>query len=437
MVPLLDRRAGRLVRPLRAPAGEPPRPRRTTPDELSHYSSATSDIEYLYPIGWSELEGIANRGTFDLTAHAEASGTTLEWVDGGSGERYVPAVIEPAAGVNRAMLAFLCDAYDEEVVGDRERTVLRLHPEIAPVKVAVLPLIPRDAGIAERARALHQELRRVMVAEHDDGGQIGRRYRRQDEIGTPWALTVDEQTLVDETVTIRDRDTLAQERISISRAREHLLDRLAAPWAPPARALAPEVLEDTITPRMGASLIIPRSRRWAICFRTRVFSRLDELERVAAEISARRDIWEPLVRVDPDQRRYELVYEDDHVDAWVLSWMPGQGTGFHDHYISGVGLCCAQGGVREDLLVYGAPDVELHLRAGDTRRGGPGYIHRVRHEEGEPAVTIHVYSPRLDWVGQYRLGDNGLVRREVRPGRNELTDQLISEGALQHVLERF
>jgi len=205
-------------------------------EELSHYSSATSDVEYLYPIGWSELEGIANRGTFDLTAHTKASGTTLEWVDGGSGERYVPAVIEPAAGVNRAMLAFLCDAYDEETVGDRERTVLRLHPEIAPVKVAVLPLVPRDAGMAERARALHAELRRVMVAEHDDGGQIGRRYRRQDEIGTPWALTIDEQTLVDETVTIRDRDSLAQDRISIARAREHLIDRLAAPWSPPARA---------------------------------------------------------------------------------------------------------------------------------------------------------------------------------------------------------
>src|SRR6187200_2763397 len=116
-------------------------------DELSHYSSATSDIEYLYPIGWSELEGVANRGTFDLTAHSEASGTTLEWVDGGSGERYVPAVIEPAAGVNRAMLAFLCDAYDEELVAERQRTVLRLHPEIAPVKVAVLPLVPRDVGM--------------------------------------------------------------------------------------------------------------------------------------------------------------------------------------------------------------------------------------------------------------------------------------------------
>jgi glycyl-tRNA synthetase len=204
-------------------------------EELSHYSSATSDIEYLYPIGWSELEGIANRGTFDLTAHTEASGTGLEWVDGSSGDRYIPAVIEPAAGVNRTMLAFLCDAYDEEVVAERERTVLRLHPQIAPVKVAVLPLIPRDTGMAERARALHAELRRVMVAEHDDGGQIGRRYRRQDEIGTPWALTIDEQTLEDDTVTIRDRDSLAQERISLARAREHLLDRLAAPWSPPPR----------------------------------------------------------------------------------------------------------------------------------------------------------------------------------------------------------
>src|SRR5262245_31961528 len=204
-------------------------------EELSHYSSATSDIEYLYPIGWSELEGIANRGTFDLTAHSDASGTKLEWVDGGSGERYLPAVIEPAAGVNRSMLAFLCDAYDEEVVAERERTVLRLHPAIAPVKVAVLPLVPRDAGMAERARALHQELRRSMVAEHDDGGQIGRRYRRQDEIGTPWALTIDDQTLVDETVTVRDRDSLAQERIAIARAREYLSERLAEPWSPPPR----------------------------------------------------------------------------------------------------------------------------------------------------------------------------------------------------------
>ena len=205
-------------------------------DELSHYSSATSDIEYLYPIGWSELEGIANRGTYDLTQHTNASGTTLEWVDAGTGERYVPAVIEPAAGVNRAMLAFLCDAYDEEVVAERERTVLRLHPRLAPVTAAVLPLITKNADMVGKALALRDELRRHLSVEYDDGGQIGRRYRRQDEIGTPWALTIDEQTLADDTVTVRDRDSLAQERVALSRACEHLLDRLAAPWSPPPRA---------------------------------------------------------------------------------------------------------------------------------------------------------------------------------------------------------
>jgi glycyl-tRNA synthetase len=203
-------------------------------DELSHYSSGTSDIEYLYPIGWSELEGIANRGDFDLSAHTTSSGTKLEWV-GPEGERYTPHVIEPAAGLNRSMLAFLCDAYFEEVVGERERTVLQLHPQIAPVKAAVLPLIPRDGGQAEKARSLYEELRRVTVVEHDDSGQIGRRYRRQDEIGTPFGLTIDEQTLVDDTITVRDRDSLAQERISISQARPFLLERLGAEWAPPAR----------------------------------------------------------------------------------------------------------------------------------------------------------------------------------------------------------
>jgi glycyl-tRNA synthetase len=204
-------------------------------DELSHYSSGTSDIEYLFPIGWSELEGIANRGQFDLGAHTEASGTKLEWVESSTGERFTPAVIEPAAGLNRSLLAFLCDSYFEEVVGERERTVLQLHPQIAPVKAAVLPLIPRDSGQAEKARALYEELRRVAVVEHDDSGQIGRRYRRQDEIGTPFGLTIDEQTLVDDTITVRDRDSLAQERISISQARAFLLERLGADWVPPAR----------------------------------------------------------------------------------------------------------------------------------------------------------------------------------------------------------
>ncbi len=202
-------------------------------DELSHYSNATSDIEYLYPIGWSELEGVANRGDFDLTAHTEASGTKLEWVDSQSGERYTPHVIEPAAGVNRSLLAFLCDAYDEELVAERERTVLRLHPLIAPVKAAVLPLIGREPEMAERARRLYEELRRAASVEYDDNAQIGRRYRRQDEIGTPFAFTIDEQTLEDDTITIRDRDSLAQERISTARAREHLLDRLAQPWRSP------------------------------------------------------------------------------------------------------------------------------------------------------------------------------------------------------------
>ena len=163
----------------------------------------------------------------------------------------------------------------------------------------------------------------------------------------------------------------------------------------------------------------------------------EELEDVARALVAQPDLWEPLVHADAHHRRYELVYEDDRMDAWVLSWMPGQGTGFHDHYISGVGLGVARGGVREDQMVYGGEPRIRHLRAGDTRRGGPGYIHRVNHDEGEPAVTVHVYSPRLDWVGQYRLAEDGIVRREVRPGRMELTEQLIADGALSNVLERF
>jgi predicted metal-dependent enzyme (double-stranded beta helix superfamily) len=147
----------------------------------------------------------------------------------------------------------------------------------------------------------------------------------------------------------------------------------------------------------------------------------EELEDVAASIAARPDIWEPLVRVDSERRRFELVYEDERMDAWVLSWMPGQGTGFHDHYVSSVGIACVQGKVREDLLRFGAPEVEFLLHPGDTRRGGPGYIHRVQHAFGEPAVTVHTYSPRLDEVGQYRVEADGVMRREAAPGRIELT----------------
>ncbi|MSO95528.1 MAG: cysteine dioxygenase [Thermoleophilia bacterium] len=162
-----------------------------------------------------------------------------------------------------------------------------------------------------------------------------------------------------------------------------------------------------------------------------------ELEDVARRVAARTDIWEPLLHEDTAHRRYELLYEDDRMDAWILSWMPGQGTGFHDHYISGVGLCVARGAVQEDLMAYDAQHVSRQLQVGESRQGGPGYIHRVGHHDGLPAVTVHVYSPRLDWVGQYRVGEDGVVQRDVRPGRNELTEQLVSEGALDGVLERF
>ena len=201
-------------------------------DELSHYSSATSDVEYFYPIGWQELEGIANRGDFDLTQHAEHSGQKLEYVDTATGERYVPHVIEPAAGADRAMLAFLVDAYDEDEIGGEPRTVLRLHPQLAPVKVAVLPLVRKD-GQPELAREVYGELRELMQAEYDEGGAIGRRYRRQDEIGTPWAVTIDHQSLEDRTVTLRERDSLAQDRIAIAELAAELERRLRSPWSSP------------------------------------------------------------------------------------------------------------------------------------------------------------------------------------------------------------
>jgi glycyl-tRNA synthetase len=202
-------------------------------DELAHYSTATSDIEYLFPIGWSELEGVANRGDFDLTQHTQHSGAKLEFVDSATGERYVPHVIEPAGGADRSFLAFLVDAYDEEVVGERERTVLRFHPRIAPVKAAILPLIAKDGQMVAKARALYEELRLRYMVEYDDNGAIGRRYRRQDEIGTPWAFTVDKQTLEDDTVTVRDRDSLEQERIPIAGVRDWLEDSLERDWKSP------------------------------------------------------------------------------------------------------------------------------------------------------------------------------------------------------------
>jgi glycyl-tRNA synthetase len=217
-------------------------------EELSHYSSATSDVEYLFPSTdssgeprWSELEGIANRGDFDLTRHAEFSGEKLEYFDQASGERYVPHVIEPAAGADRAVLAFLVDAYDEERVeregaGEGElRTVLRLHPKLAPVKAAVLPLVNKD-GQPELAREVHHRLRSRMQSEYDDGGAIGRRYRRQDEIGTPFCLTIDHQSVEDATLTVRDRDSLAQERLPIEGIEQEIQRRVNAQWKTPKQA---------------------------------------------------------------------------------------------------------------------------------------------------------------------------------------------------------
>jgi len=219
------------------------RMREHDPDELSHYSSATADVEYLFPIGWSELEGVANRGDFDLTQHAKHSGEKLEYFDPQTKERYVPHVIEPAAGADRATLAFLVDAYDEEEVAGGtageaggQRTVLKLHPRLAPVKVAVLPLVRKD-GQPEAAREIVAALRGLMQTEYDEGGSIGKRYRRQDEIGTPYCVTVDHQTIDDQTVTIRDRDSLEQERVAIGALGELLASRLAAPWQSPKLAV--------------------------------------------------------------------------------------------------------------------------------------------------------------------------------------------------------
>ncbi|HZO58199.1 MAG TPA: glycine--tRNA ligase [Solirubrobacterales bacterium] len=201
-------------------------------DELSHYSAATSDVEYLFPMGWSELEGIANRTDFDLRRHAEFSGEDLSYFDQATQERYVPYVIEPSAGADRGTLAFMVDAYDEEEVAGRKRTLLRLHPRLAPVKVAVLPLVSRE-GMPEKARAIYEELRQVMPAEFDEGGSIGKRYRRQDEIGTPWGITIDGQTMEDDTVTLRDRDTLEQTRVPAAAVADDLLQRLTADWRSP------------------------------------------------------------------------------------------------------------------------------------------------------------------------------------------------------------
>jgi len=183
-------------------------------DELAHYAKGCFDIEFLFPIGWSECEGIANRADFDLTQHSKCSGKNLNYYDEESGEHYVPYVIEPSAGVDRAALAFLTDAYDEDTADGEKRVVLRFHPSIAPIKVAVLPLSKKEI-LAPLAREVYAEVRRCFSSQYDDAQSIGRRYRRQDEIGTPFCVTVDFKSLEDDQVTIRDRDTMEQIRVPI------------------------------------------------------------------------------------------------------------------------------------------------------------------------------------------------------------------------------
>ncbi len=196
-------------------------------DELSHYSLGTADIEFMFPWGWGELEGVANRGDFDLKQHSEHANEKLEYFDQATGERYVPYVIEPAAGATRSMMAFLMAAYDEDEINGETRTVLRLDPRLAPYKVAVLPLSKKDV-LQPLAKQLLAQLQPHVMTEYDETQAIGRRYRRQDEIGTPLCVTVDFDSLEDNAVTVRDRDTTDQVRIAVDDVVAHVVDRLNA-----------------------------------------------------------------------------------------------------------------------------------------------------------------------------------------------------------------
>jgi len=198
-------------------------------EKLSHYSIGTSDIEYKYPFGQSELAGIAQRTDFDLTQHQKFSGKNLEYFDEESGKKFIPFVVEPSMGIDRAALAFLCDAYDESDGTDgREKGEITLHlsAKIAPIKCAILPLVKKD-GVGDKAREVYQSVKKCYPSFYDESGSIGRRYRRQDEIGTPFCVTIDYQTLEDETVTIRDRDSMKQERIKISEINNYLFQHIS------------------------------------------------------------------------------------------------------------------------------------------------------------------------------------------------------------------
>mgnify|MGYP001574065400 CR=1 FL=1 len=199
--------------------------RRHAAEELSHYSAGTADVEYDYPWGWGELEGIANRTDFDLTQHAKFSGEDLTYFDPATDERYIPHVIEPSAGADRATLAFLLDAYSEEEVRGEQRVVLRLDPRLAPIKVAVLPL-SKDERLSPVAHEVSDALRQGFMIDYDETRAIGRRYRRQDEVGTPYCVTIDFDTLDDRAVTVRERDSMNQDRVSLDKLVPYLSERL-------------------------------------------------------------------------------------------------------------------------------------------------------------------------------------------------------------------
>jgi glycyl-tRNA synthetase len=196
-------------------------------DELAHYAKSCVDIEYLFPMGWSELEGIANRGDFDLSQHSQHSGKELSYFDEATKEKFIPYVIEPSAGADRATLAFLIDAYREEKVRGEKRVVLALQNRLAPIKVAVLPLLRNRSDIVETAKAIASDLRGECRAVYDDTASIGRLYRRQDEVGTPYCITVDVQSMDDHQVTVRDRDSMQQVRVPIEGVKAYLKDCLA------------------------------------------------------------------------------------------------------------------------------------------------------------------------------------------------------------------
>jgi len=203
------------------------RTREHAPDELAHYAKKAVDVEYRFPFGWKELEGVHNRGDFDLGSHARATGENLEYFDPATEEHFIPWIVETAAGADRAAFTFLIDAYREEEVRGEKRVVLGLHPELAPYKVAVLPLLKKRTDVVGIARRLRDDLARDVMAVYDDTAAIGKLYRRQDEIGTPWCVTVDVESLEDGAVTVRDRDSMLQERVPVEGVKRLILDRLA------------------------------------------------------------------------------------------------------------------------------------------------------------------------------------------------------------------